>query len=47
VIKAYEKRLGQFERDKIALQEKQAASLPAQTRFDEVCELACTFFANP
>ena len=47
VIKAYEKRLAQFERDKIALQEKQASGLPAQAKFDELFELASTFLANP
>ena len=47
VIKAYEKRLGQFERDKIALQEKQASGMPVQAKFDELFELASTFLANP
>ena len=47
VIAAYEKRIGEREREKLLLEEQLAKTVPPQGRFEDQFELALAFLANP
>lgn len=47
VIAAYETRIAKLEREKLLLEEKRASSATPRGTFEEMFELAMSFFANP
>jgi len=47
VVSAYETRIAKLEREKLLLEEKHASATRSRSSFEEMFELALSFFANP